>query len=168
MHGIPAPETQESLQHRTQLLMELANLSNVKDCPTPARSGTPRLDSFGTYPGDRLGSRAPVRRPDLIGVNRPVPDAHDPHLLGTKRSFKFGCRLRSSYRSTDVRAVAIPVSRVILYVKDVAGVAVFCQQHFGMKPLPGNEEGWVEMSSGKRGCYIALHKAASARKVARQ
>ena len=60
--------------------------------------------------------------------------------------------------------MAIPISRVILYVKDVAGVAAFYQQHFGMKPLPGNEEGWIEMSSGKRGCNIALHKAASSQK----
>jgi predicted enzyme related to lactoylglutathione lyase len=62
------------------------------------------------------------------------------------------------------KAVAIAVSRVILYVKDVARVAAFYQQHFGMKPLPGSEEGWVELSSGKRGCNIALHKAASSRK----
>jgi len=60
--------------------------------------------------------------------------------------------------------VAIPVSRVILYVKEVARVAAFYQQHFGMKPLPGNEKGWLEMSSGKRGCNIALHKAASSQK----
>jgi predicted enzyme related to lactoylglutathione lyase len=63
-----------------------------------------------------------------------------------------------------VKAVTIAVSRVILYVKDVARVAAFYQQHFGMKQLPGNEEGWVELSSGKRGCNIALHKAASSQK----
>ena len=60
--------------------------------------------------------------------------------------------------------MAIPVSRVILYVKDVASVAAFYQQHFGMKPLPGNEEGWVELSSGKRGCNIALHKVTPGQK----
>jgi predicted enzyme related to lactoylglutathione lyase len=60
--------------------------------------------------------------------------------------------------------VAIPVSRVILYVKDVAKVAAFYQRHFGMTPLPGNDEGWVELSSGKHGCNIALHKAASSQK----
>ncbi len=60
--------------------------------------------------------------------------------------------------------MAIAVSRVILFVKDVARVAAFYQQHFGMKPLPGNEEGWIELSSGTRGCNIALHKAASNRK----
>ena len=60
--------------------------------------------------------------------------------------------------------MAIAVSRVILYVKDVARVAAFYQQHLGMKPLPGSEEGWVELSSGKRGCNIALHKAASSQK----
>ena len=64
----------------------------------------------------------------------------------------------------ESETVAIAVSRVILYVKNVARVAVFYQQHFGMKPLPGNAEGWVELSSGKRGCSIALHKAASSQK----
>jgi predicted enzyme related to lactoylglutathione lyase len=56
------------------------------------------------------------------------------------------------------------MSRVIRYVKDVARVAAFYQQHFGMKPLSGNEEGWVELSSGNGGCNIALHKAASSQK----
>lgn len=60
--------------------------------------------------------------------------------------------------------MAILVSRVILYVKDVAGVAAFYQQHFGMKPLPGNEEGWVELSGDKHACNIALHKAAVSQK----
>jgi predicted enzyme related to lactoylglutathione lyase len=60
--------------------------------------------------------------------------------------------------------MAINVSRVILYVKDIASVAAFYQQHFGMKRLPSNEEGWVELSSGKRGCNIALHKAPSSQK----
>lgn len=60
--------------------------------------------------------------------------------------------------------MAIAVSRVILYVKDVARVSAFYQQHFEMKPLPGSEEGWVELSSGKRSCNIALHKAASSQK----
>ena len=60
--------------------------------------------------------------------------------------------------------MAIPVSRVILYVKNVAKVAAFYQRHFGMTPLPGSSEGWVELSSGKGGCNIALHKAASSQK----
>src|ERR1700733_8239617 len=64
----------------------------------------------------------------------------------------------------EANAVPIPVSRIILYVKDVARIAAFYQQHFGMKPLPGSEKGWVEISSGKRGCNIALHRAASSQK----
>jgi len=87
-----------------------------------------------------------------------------PQLLGTKRPFNSVVDFRYSYCSTEVKAVTIAVSRVILYVKDVARVAAFYQQHFGMKQLPGNEEGWVELSSGKRGCNIALHKAASSQK----
>lgn len=60
--------------------------------------------------------------------------------------------------------MAIHVSRVILFVKEVSRVSAFYQRHFGMKPLPGHEPGWVELSSGKRGCNIALHKAAAGRK----
>lgn len=60
--------------------------------------------------------------------------------------------------------MSIRVSRVILYVKDVARVAAFYKTHFGMRVLPGSGEGWVELSSGKRGCDIAFHKAASSQK----
>ena len=60
--------------------------------------------------------------------------------------------------------MAIPVSRVILYVKDVEKVSAFYQRHFGMTRLPGGGVGWVELSGGKRGCNIALHKAASSQK----
>lgn len=64
----------------------------------------------------------------------------------------------------EAKTMAIPISRVILYVKDVAGISTFYQQHFGMKALPGNEEGWVELTSGADACNIALHKAASSQK----
>lgn len=60
--------------------------------------------------------------------------------------------------------MAIKVSRVILFVTDIPRVAAFYQQHFGMKPLPGGEAGWLELSSGKHGCSIGLHKAASRQK----
>jgi catechol 2,3-dioxygenase-like lactoylglutathione lyase family enzyme len=54
--------------------------------------------------------------------------------------------------------------RVILYVKDIPKVAQFYQRHFGMKPLPSQSEGWLEMSSKAGGCNIALHQASSAQK----
>ncbi|MGC2491971.1 VOC family protein [Candidatus Binatus sp.] len=60
--------------------------------------------------------------------------------------------------------MAIPISRVILYVRDIPSVAGFYQQHFGMKPLPGQTDGWLELSSGPGGCNIALHQAASTQK----
>ena len=61
--------------------------------------------------------------------------------------------------------MATPVSRVILYVKDVAKVAAFYQRHFGMTPLPDNDEGWVELS---RNCRAAASARAAYRRVRRR
>jgi predicted enzyme related to lactoylglutathione lyase len=57
-----------------------------------------------------------------------------------------------------------PIVRLILYVKDIPKVAQFYQRHFGMKPLPSEEKGWLEMTSGASGCNIALHQASSTQK----
>ncbi len=57
------------------------------------------------------------------------------------------------------------VSRVILYVKDVAKVATFYQRHFAMKVVTGATDSWIELSSETAGsCNIALHKAAISQK----
>ena len=50
-----------------------------------------------------------------------------------------------------------PISRIILFVLDVPGVAAFYQRHFGLVPLDGSEDGWLELSAG--GCNLALHRA---------
>jgi predicted enzyme related to lactoylglutathione lyase len=60
--------------------------------------------------------------------------------------------------------VKLPIVRVILYVKDVPRVAHFYRKHFGMKPLPSQDEGWLELESNSGGCNIALHRAASTQK----
>jgi predicted enzyme related to lactoylglutathione lyase len=60
--------------------------------------------------------------------------------------------------------MAPPIVRVILYVKDIPKVAGFYQRHFGMKPLPSRDEGWLELRSDLSGCNIALHQAASSQK----
>ncbi|MEP7362024.1 MAG: VOC family protein [Acidobacteriota bacterium] len=60
--------------------------------------------------------------------------------------------------------MAIPIVRVILYVKDIAKVAEFYRQHFGMSPLPSGEKGWLEMEGDSGGCTIALHQASTAQK----
>lgn len=60
--------------------------------------------------------------------------------------------------------MAIPIVRVILYVKDIPKVADFYQRHFAMKPLPSEEEGWLELSSISNGCNLALHQAAATQK----
>ena len=55
----------------------------------------------------------------------------------------------------------LPIARVILHVRDIAKVAAFYQKHFGLKPLPGAEEGWLEIGSPNGACAIALHRAAA-------
>ncbi len=60
--------------------------------------------------------------------------------------------------------VAPQITRVILYVKDVQRVATFYQQFFGLHPLPGGSEGWIELAAAAGGCTIALHKASVAQK----
>jgi len=60
--------------------------------------------------------------------------------------------------------VAPPVVRVILYVKDIPKVAAFYQRFFGLTPLPGAMEGWLELGGPGGGCTIALHKAAVSQK----
>ena len=53
---------------------------------------------------------------------------------------------------------SVPVARVVLYVKDVEGVAAFYERHFGLRRLAGETPGWIELSSGE-GCTIAVHQA---------
>jgi predicted enzyme related to lactoylglutathione lyase len=49
-------------------------------------------------------------------------------------------------------------------VKDVPKVAHFYREHFGMKPLPSKDQGWLELASDSGSCKIALHQAASGQK----
>jgi predicted enzyme related to lactoylglutathione lyase len=58
----------------------------------------------------------------------------------------------------------LPIARIILYVRDIPKVAAFYEKHFGLKPLPGVEEGWLEIGSPNGGCSIALHQAAASQK----
>ena len=57
-----------------------------------------------------------------------------------------------------------PITRIIFYVKDIPKVAAFYQQFFGVRPLPGAEEGWVELAPAAGGCTIALHRASVGQK----
>ena len=61
-------------------------------------------------------------------------------------------------------AVKIPIMRVILYVKDIRKVADFYEKHFGMKALPSEDAGWLELESSGGGCNLALHRAAVSQK----
>ena len=56
------------------------------------------------------------------------------------------------------------ITRVILYVKDLPKVAAFYLRFFGMLPLPGATDGWLELASPAGGCTIALHQASVAQK----
>jgi len=49
-------------------------------------------------------------------------------------------------------------------VKDIPKVAHFYQRHFGLKPLPSQSQGWMELTGHAGGCNIALHQASSAQK----
>jgi catechol 2,3-dioxygenase-like lactoylglutathione lyase family enzyme len=50
------------------------------------------------------------------------------------------------------------ISRVMLFVRDVAEVAAFYRDTLGLQPLGKITPEWVEMKAG--GCTIALHRVA--------
>jgi catechol 2,3-dioxygenase-like lactoylglutathione lyase family enzyme len=52
------------------------------------------------------------------------------------------------------------VSRIMLFVKDVARVAEFYRDKLGLQPLGEITPEWVEMQAGS--CTIALHKVSKA------
>lgn len=56
------------------------------------------------------------------------------------------------------------IARVILYVRDVPRICAFYESFFGMHPLPGATDGWVELASSSGCCTVALHKAAATEK----
>ena len=56
------------------------------------------------------------------------------------------------------------IARVILYVRDIPKVATFYQKHFGLRTLPTDEVGWLELVSPNGGCSVALHQAAVSQK----
>jgi len=58
----------------------------------------------------------------------------------------------------------LSIARVILYVRDIPKVAAFYERFFGMKPLPGATDGWLELACRSGSCTIALHQAARSQK----
>lgn len=58
----------------------------------------------------------------------------------------------------------VPVSRIILYVRDIPKIAAFYQTHFGLKPLTSAHDGWLELDAPRGGSRIALHRAAVSQK----
>lgn len=63
----------------------------------------------------------------------------------------------------DSAAPSPPITRVVLYVKNIEAVAQFYERHFRLRRGPADEAGWLELSGGA-GCAIALHKAAVSQK----
>lgn len=57
------------------------------------------------------------------------------------------------------------IARVILYVKDVAGVAAFYERHFGLRRLAGWSGEWIELAGEDGGCCLAIHLAAKSQKT---
>ena len=58
----------------------------------------------------------------------------------------------------------LSIARVILYVRNIPEVAAFYERFFGMKPLPGATNGWLELACPSGSCTIALHQAARSQK----
>ena len=58
----------------------------------------------------------------------------------------------------------LAIARVILYVRDIDEVAAFYARFFGMKPIPGRRDGWLELACPSGTCTIALHQAARSQK----
>jgi catechol-2,3-dioxygenase len=50
-----------------------------------------------------------------------------------------------------------PITRIILYVKNVEKLAEFYQRVFELKAVGPSEKGWIELGAG--GCNLALHQA---------
>jgi predicted enzyme related to lactoylglutathione lyase len=82
---------------------------------------------------------------------------------GLKRTVENQGCLHGRFRCSFFASIEIEpfmtarVSRIILFVRDVPGVAAFYQRHFGLEPIETSEEGWRELSAG--GCNLALHRA---------
>jgi ankyrin repeat protein/catechol 2,3-dioxygenase-like lactoylglutathione lyase family enzyme len=99
------------------------------------------------------------------GAEIPKPDRPLEATEGVLEIIQSAEQQRTAERhATKTRGVSPAVTRIILYVKDLPKVAEFYQRHFGMKPLPSKEPGWLELESGSGGCTIALHQAASTQK----
>jgi catechol 2,3-dioxygenase-like lactoylglutathione lyase family enzyme len=62
------------------------------------------------------------------------------------------------------KAGPLKIARVILYVKDVAGIAAFYERHFGLRRQPGATEEWIELAGIDGGCGIGVHLAAKSQK----
>ena len=51
-----------------------------------------------------------------------------------------------------------PITRIVLYVRDVERMAEFYQRVFDLHPVAPPEKGWIELGAGS--CNLALHQAA--------
>jgi predicted enzyme related to lactoylglutathione lyase len=58
-----------------------------------------------------------------------------------------------------------PISRVVLYVKDIPKVATFYAKHFGFQPMPRREADLLELVSSTGGFSLLLHQASKGHRV---
>jgi predicted enzyme related to lactoylglutathione lyase len=66
--------------------------------------------------------------------------------------------------SLDHYIMPLPISSVVLYVRDIPKVASFYERYFGYVTMPGALPGWRVLVGPEGGCSIALHKAAKTQK----
>ena len=72
--------------------------------------------------------------------------------------------MKKKQSSIDALLPSPPISRVILYVKDIKKVASFYEMFFGMRRVDSEEPGWLELESPSGGCMIALHQASKSQR----
>jgi predicted enzyme related to lactoylglutathione lyase len=61
--------------------------------------------------------------------------------------------------------LASPISRILLYVKDIPKVADFYIKHFGFVPQPSQEDDLLELTSASGSFSLLLHQASKGHRV---
>lgn len=82
---------------------------------------------------------------------------------GTEKTASNGSTKSAATRSSTAGASPLPITRVLLYVKNIEKVARFYEEHFQCSRVRSDEQGWLELTTGN-GCNIALHQAAKTQK----
>ena len=60
---------------------------------------------------------------------------------------------------------APPITRLVLYVRDIPKVAAFYMDNFGFLRLPGNEQDVVRLESPSGGCGLVILQASKGHRI---